>query len=114
MREDAQATYGDRPVAEVDLQQSVAKALGVQLIYTTGITDDRVLAAFPLWIRLRNDADLRAGLKHIQVAEVVRRVLPSPYDDSDQLPDDRSDPGTVTAGRVYRRPAAPNALVDGE
>jgi hypothetical protein len=98
----------------LDLQQSVAKALGVQLIYTTGITDDRVLAAFPLWIRLRNDADLRAGLKHIQVADVVRRVLPPPYEDGDQLPGDRSDPGTVTAGRVYRRSAAQDALEDSE
>ncbi|TWD84500.1 hypothetical protein FB561_5691 [Kribbella amoyensis] len=93
----------------LDLQQSVAKALGVQLIYTTGITDDRVLADFPLWIRLRNDADLRAGLKYIQVAEVVRRVLPPPYDEDELPSDDESAPGTVTAGRVYRRPGAPTS-----
>lgn len=95
----------------IDLQQSVARSLGVQLIYTTGISDDRVLAAFPLWIRLRNDADLRAGLKHIQVADVVRRQLPAPYS-AEELVDPHhaggatnSAPGTVTATRVHRRPS---------
>ncbi len=100
----------------IDLQQSVARALGVQLIYTTGISDDRVLAAFPLWVRLRNDADLRAGLKHIQVAEVVRRQLPPPYSDDEITPGatngtsngDRAAPGTVTATRVHRRPVETN------
>ncbi|MGQ7311093.1 hypothetical protein ACUOFU_05245 [Microbacterium arabinogalactanolyticum] len=92
----------------IDLQQAVARALGVQLIYTTGISDDRVLAAFPLWVRLRNDADLRAGLKHIQVAEVVRSQLPVPYSadevegGSDGGNGHRSAPGTVTATRVHR------------
>lgn len=93
----------------IDLQQSVARSLGVQLIYTTGISDDRVLAAFPLWVRLRNDADLRAGLKHIRVAEVVRRQLPAPYADGElmangDLNGGRSAPGTVTATRVHHRP----------
>jgi len=96
----------------IDLQQSVARALGVQLIYTTGISDDRVLAAFPLWVRLRNDADLRAGLKHIRVADVVRRQLPAPYPDNELVGHDdgtsggESTPGTVTATRVLRRPAS--------
>lgn len=96
----------------IDLQQSVARSLGVQLIYTTGISDDRVLAAFPLWVRLRNDADLRAGLKHIRVAEVVRRKLPAPYSDGELAANGdqnggQSAPGTVTATRVHRRPATP-------
>lgn len=93
----------------IDLQKSAARALGVQLVYTTGISDDRVLASFPLWVRLRNDADLRAGLKHIQVAEVVRRQLPPPYaadDESGAGPEELATPGTVTATRVHRRPAA--------
>ncbi|MGL5861846.1 MAG: hypothetical protein ACRCY9_11400 [Phycicoccus sp.] len=99
----------------IDLQQSVARSLGVQLIYTTGISDDRVLAAFPLWVRLRNDADLRAGLKHIQVADVVRRQLPAPYADDELAADGPageggpSAPGTVTATRVHRRPSEPTA-----
>lgn len=94
----------------IDLQQSVARSLGVQLIYTTGISDDSVLAAFPLWIRLRNDADLRAGLKHIQIADVVRRQLPAPYTDEElgrggqAAEGGWSAPGTVTATRVHRRP----------
>jgi hypothetical protein len=96
----------------IDLQQSVARSLGVQLIYTTGISDDGVLATFPLWVRLRNDADLRAGLKHIQVAEVVRRLLPDSYPDGELATNgDQSSgqlaTGTVTATRVYRQPTNP-------
>lgn len=88
----------------LELQQGVAAALGVQLVYTTGLSDDRALSAFPLWVRMRNDADLRAGLKHIRVAEVVRRRLPDPYTDEDAAPGGIA-PGTVTATRVFRRPA---------
>ena len=92
----------------LDIQQGVAAALGVQLIYTTGLFDDRALAAFPLWVRMRNDADLRAGLKHIRVAEVVRRQLPDPFTSDDTGTSTGADatalPGTVTATRVFRRP----------
>ena len=45
----------------LELQRAVADALGVQLLYTTGLFDTTALAEFPLVIRLRNDADLRAG-----------------------------------------------------
>jgi hypothetical protein len=45
----------------LDLQRAVASALGVQLVYTTGLFDAEALGAFPLIVRLRNDADLRAG-----------------------------------------------------
>ena len=86
----------------LDMQTMVASALGVQLVYTTGLADDRALAAFPLWIRLRNDADLRAGLKHIRVAEEVRRLLPAGFDDSHT--NDRA--GTITASRVFIQPMA--------
>lgn len=57
---------------------------------------DIALSAFPLWVRMRNDADLRAGLKHIRVAEVVRRQLPEPFSD-----DDASSNGTG-AGHPHR------------
>jgi hypothetical protein len=71
-------------------------------VYTTGLADDRALAAFPLWIRLRNDADLRAGLKHIRVAQEVRRLLPVSFEDSGTT----DHAGTITASRVFLRPAA--------
>lgn len=86
----------------LDMQTMVASALGVQLVYTTGLADDRALAAFPLWIRLRNDADLRAGLKHIRVAQEVRRLLPVSFEDSGTT----DHAGTITASRVFLRPAA--------
>lgn len=88
----------------LELQQGVASALGVQLVYTTGLSDDRALAAFPLWVRMRNDADLRAGLKHIRVAEIVRQQLPDPFTPDEAAASEQA-PGTVTATRVYRRPA---------
>lgn len=57
------------------LQQSVARALGVQLIYTTGLFDTTALDTFPLVIRLRNDVDLRARRKYLSVHEVFGRYL---------------------------------------
>ncbi|WP_416755950.1 hypothetical protein ACMAVT_26285 [Streptomyces sp. FW42] len=82
----------------LELQRAVADALGVQLLYTTGLFDTTALAEFPLVIRLRNDADLRAGLKYISVEEHLRPGLPQP------------DPGQethseITATRMFKRPA---------
>ncbi|MFH8767359.1 hypothetical protein [Streptomyces althioticus] len=82
----------------LELQRAVADALGVQLLYTTGLFDTTALAEFPLVIRLRNDADLRAGLKYISVEEHLRPGLPQP------------DPGEethseITATRMFKRPA---------
>ncbi|MEY9966248.1 hypothetical protein ABIA33_004307 [Streptacidiphilus sp. MAP12-16] len=82
----------------IELQRAVASALGVQLIYTTGLLDANALAEFPLIIRLRNDADLRAGLKYISVEEHLRPGLPS-ID-----PEDSDIQGAVTATRMFRRP----------
>ncbi|MYS21170.1 hypothetical protein GTW78_13320, partial [Streptomyces sp. SID4948] len=83
----------------LELQRAVADALGVQLIYTTGLFDTTALAEFPLVVRLRNDADLRAGLKYISVEEHLRPGLP--------VPDPHGEPvhGEITATRMFRRPA---------
>lgn len=84
----------------LELQRAVSDALGVQLLYTTGLFDTTALAEFPLVIRLRNDADLRAGLKYISVEEHLRPGLPR----------DVSGPegghSEITATRMYKRPAA--------
>ncbi|MFI5648640.1 hypothetical protein [Kitasatospora sp. NPDC051705] len=84
----------------LELQRAVADALGVQLIYTTGLFDTTALAEFPLVIRLRNDADLRAGLKYISVEEHLRPGLPAPQD-----PDGPAVHGEITATRMFKRPA---------
>ncbi|MGW0735991.1 hypothetical protein [Streptomyces sp. NPDC002851] len=84
----------------LELQRAVADALGVQLLYTTGLFDTTALAEFPLVIRLRNDADLRAGLKYISVEEHLRPGLPQ------QDPDGETVHGEITATRMYKRPAA--------
>ncbi|MFF4226308.1 hypothetical protein ACFYZH_26075 [Streptomyces abikoensis] len=84
----------------LELQRAVADALGVQLLYTTGLFDTTALAEFPLVIRLRNDADLRAGLKYISVEEHLRPGLPQPQD-----PDAEKVHGEITATRMYVRPS---------
>ncbi|AZS70491.1 hypothetical protein DDE74_05655 [Streptomyces lydicus] len=85
----------------LELQRAVADALGVQLLYTTGLFDTTALAEFPLVIRLRNDADLRAGLKYISVEEHLRPGLPQ------QDPSGEAVHGQITATRMYRRPEDP-------
>jgi hypothetical protein len=85
------------------LQQSVARALGVQLVYTTGLYDQAAVDVFPLIIRLRNDADLRAGRRYLSVAERFTAAL-----DGSLRNVVRGDkpPGDLTAVRYYTRPAA--------
>ncbi|GAA1014501.1 hypothetical protein [Streptomyces thermogriseus] len=82
----------------LELQRAVADALGVQLLYTTGLFDTTALAEFPLVIRLRNDADLRAGLKYIRVEEHLRPGLPQP------TPEGETVHGEITATRMFKRP----------
>ncbi|MCI3244489.1 hypothetical protein [Streptomyces spinosisporus] len=85
----------------LELQRAVSDALGVQLLYTTGLFDTTALAEFPLVIRLRNDADLRAGLKYISVEEHLRPGLPQ------QTPaeEDEAVHSEITATRMFKRPA---------
>ncbi|WP_246103397.1 hypothetical protein [Streptomyces piniterrae] len=90
----------------LELQRAVADALGVQLLYTTGLFDTTALAEFPLVIRLRNDADLRAGLKYISVEEHLRPGLPQ------QDPAGEAVHGQITATRMYRRPEEPQQPAD--
>jgi hypothetical protein len=84
----------------LELQRAVSDALGVQLLYTTGLFDTTALAEFPLVIRLRNDADLRAGLKYIRVEEHLRPGLPqqSPAGEGDAVHSE------ITATRMFKRP----------
>ncbi|NIH79987.1 hypothetical protein [Amycolatopsis viridis] len=80
----------------LELQRVVAEALGVQLIYTTGLFDAGALSEFPLIVRLRNDADLRAGRKYLSVDATIRNHL-----------DDLGEPdGTarISATRLFARP----------
>ncbi|SED81137.1 hypothetical protein [Streptomyces sp. TLI_105] len=81
----------------LELQRAVSDALGVQLLYTTGLFDTTALAEFPLVIRLRNDADLRAGLKYISVEEHLRPGLPQPAAEGETIH------GEITATRMFRR-----------
>ncbi|MFB9524741.1 hypothetical protein ACFFTU_32895 [Streptomyces cremeus] len=84
----------------LELQRAVSDALGVQLLYTTGLFDTTALAEFPLVIRLRNDADLRAGLKYISVEEHLRPGLPQQSTEGETIH------GEITATRMFRRTPA--------
>ncbi|WP_089103331.1 hypothetical protein [Streptomyces hyaluromycini] len=84
----------------LELQRAVSDALGVQLLYTTGLFDTTALAEFPLVIRLRNDADLRAGLKYISVEEHLRPGLPQQPQAGEAV---RSE---ITATRMFKKPSA--------
>ncbi|SCD54084.1 hypothetical protein GA0115241_10361, partial [Streptomyces sp. DpondAA-D4] len=90
----------------LELQRAVADALGVQLLYTTGLFDTTALAEFPLVIRLRNDADLRAGLKYISVEEHLRPGLPQ------QDPGGETVHGEITATRMFKRAAPADGTPD--
>ncbi|NMO54536.1 hypothetical protein HH310_25555 [Actinoplanes sp. TBRC 11911] len=83
----------------LELQLAVAQTLGVQLIYTTGLFDTNALSVFPLVVRLRNDADLRAGLKYLSIDSEMRRPLEEIGE-----PDGS---GRLTATRVFLRPTTP-------
>ncbi|GGT20229.1 hypothetical protein [Streptomyces chromofuscus] len=83
----------------LELQRAVSDALGVQLLYTTGLFDTTALAEFPLVIRLRNDADLRAGLKYISVEEHLRPGLPQQSQAGEAVHSE------ITATRMFKRPA---------
>ncbi|GAA3809909.1 hypothetical protein GCM10022226_32880 [Sphaerisporangium flaviroseum] len=85
------------------LQMSMAAALGVQLIYTTGNMEDRVLATFPLCIRLRNDADQRTGIRHLHVTD---RVI------GETGPDEDGATGRVSAVRLLVKPREPTTTPD--
>ncbi|MBQ0829609.1 hypothetical protein [Streptomyces tagetis] len=85
----------------LELQRAVSDALGVQLLYTTGLFDTTALAEFPLVIRLRNDADLRAGLKYISVEEHLRPGLPQQAADGEA----EAVHSEITATRTFKRPA---------
>jgi hypothetical protein len=57
----------------------MAAALGIQLIYTNGLSDEDVISRFPMRIQLRNDAEARSGLSLIRLDEQVRNALiPAP------------------------------------
>ncbi|GAA4234998.1 hypothetical protein GCM10022254_41210 [Actinomadura meridiana] len=77
----------------LDLQLSVARALGVQLVYTTGLFDDRALRQFPLIISLRNDEDLRSARKFLSVDARVKGHL-------DALPPS-DGVGRISTARIY-------------
>jgi hypothetical protein len=84
----------------LSLQMNMAAALGVQLIYTTGNMEDRVLATFPLCIRLRNDADQRTGTRHLHVTDRIA---------GETMPDEDGATGRVFAARLLVKPREPES-----
>lgn len=68
----------------VELQLAVARAMNVQLIYTTGILDDEAISPFPRLIQLKNEKvdrntnqryiELQDALGHIDAAHLGREL----------------------------------------
>jgi hypothetical protein len=60
----------------LELQRDVARAMGVQLIYTTGVNDHEALRALPNVIRLRNErVDRNTGRRLVEHAPDEARVI---------------------------------------
>ncbi|MFC5262289.1 hypothetical protein ACFPJ1_09210 [Kribbella qitaiheensis] len=101
----------------LDLQRGVAAALGVQLVYTTGLFEEEALAGFPLIIRLRNDADLRVGRKYLSVHERVAPHLgalaPQPILECSPRPGLSFRNGTMTKRTERLADALYQQLLDG-
>jgi hypothetical protein len=80
----------------LDLQLGVADALGVQLVYTTGLFDINALSIFPLILRLRNDRDLRTGMAYLTVEDEIRNML--------TVLGEPDGTGRITSARFFRKP----------
>ncbi|MFC7617273.1 hypothetical protein ACFQV2_31480 [Actinokineospora soli] len=83
----------------LELQLKMADRLGVQLIYTTGLFDMDALSVFPLIVRLRNDADIRKGMKYLSMDSAVRRPL-------EEL-GEHDDSGRIGATRLFSHQVRP-------
>ena len=60
----------------LELQRDVARAMGVQLIYTTGVNDHEALRALPNVIRLRNErVDRNSGRRLVEHALDEARLI---------------------------------------
>ncbi|MEU8924240.1 hypothetical protein AB0D10_25400 [Kitasatospora sp. NPDC048545] len=89
----------------MQIQQEMATALGIQLLYTTGLSDDNATLRFPLRIQLRNDAEARSGLSLVRVDERVRASLvPRPRVTPD--PEAPEPAGYLSAARLYTKTEA--------
>lgn len=69
----------------LDIQLRVAAALGVQLVYTTGVNDLNALSMFGRVLPLRNDADLRQGLRFVHLAPEMLHTLRGEHGDDQGL-----------------------------
>jgi hypothetical protein len=81
----------------LDLQIAVAERRGVQLVYTTGISDPEVQASFDTIARLRNDADLRRHMNYIIVDDGIAERLTAGREAADTA-------GYVSATRLAALP----------
>jgi hypothetical protein len=60
----------------LELQREVARAMGVQLVYTTAVNDHEALRALPNVIRLRNERiDRNRGHRLVEPGAEVERVI---------------------------------------
>lgn len=85
----------------MDLQFKIAKAMNVQLICTTPLSEDSAIQRFPLQIHMINDAAVREGTCLIRVASHTREQIAPPPQDPD--PDALAPTGLVGTAHLYRK-----------
>lgn len=85
----------------MDLQFQIAKAMNVQLICTTPLSEDRSILRFPLQIHMINDVSIRQGASLIRVSKETRELLAPPLRDPDS--DTEAPRGLVGAARINRK-----------
>jgi hypothetical protein len=87
------------------LQFAIARAMNVQLICTTPLSEDRAIGHFPLQIHMINDATVRQGTSLIRIAERARSAIaPPPFDPDPNAP---APTGIIGAARLHNKDSAP-------
>ncbi|WP_335990032.1 hypothetical protein [Glycomyces sp. MUSA5-2] len=85
----------------MQLQFQIARAMNVQLICTTPLSEDRAIMHFPLQIHMINDSTVRQGTILIRISKQARNAIAPPLHDPD--PDEPPPTGIVGAARLHRK-----------
>lgn len=83
------------------LQFAIARAMNVQLICTTPLSEDRAIGHFPLQIHMINDATVRQGTSLIRITDRARAAIAPPPNDPD--PDAPAPTGIIGAARLHTK-----------
>lgn len=83
------------------LQFQIARAMNVQLICTTPLSEDRAIMHFPLQIHMINDSSIRQGTGLIRISKQARATIAPPPLDPD--PDAEAPNGIIGAAQIHKK-----------